>query len=107
MRLSSRSADVAGLVGRLVAEHAVQDVDAAAGQCQDGLVLGLALGSLASVGGLAGRVAAGCDERGLVEEALEGPVAGGGALQVADLAWPGTGARQGARASETIGCSAM
>ncbi len=64
MRLSSRSADVAGLVGRLVAEHAVQDVDAAAGQCQDGLVVGLALGSLASVGGLAGRVAAGCDDRG-------------------------------------------
>jgi hypothetical protein len=71
MRLSNRGADVAGLVRRLVTEHGVQDVDTAAGQCQDGLVVGLALGSLASAVDLAGRVAAGCDERGTVEDMLE------------------------------------
>ena len=86
MRLSSRGADVAGLVGGLVAEHGVQDVDAAAGEGQDGLVVGLALCAFAGVVGLAGGVAADGDECGLVEDALEGFVAGGGALQVADLA---------------------
>jgi hypothetical protein len=62
MRLSSRIGHVTGLVGGLVAEHGVQDVDAAPGQGEDGLVVGLALGSLPPVVGAAGGVAADDDE---------------------------------------------
>jgi len=52
MRLSS-GFGVSELVGRAVAQHRVQDVDAAAGECEDGLMVGLSLVALASVEGLA------------------------------------------------------
>src|SRR5687768_1765974 len=63
------------LVGLAVAEHGVQDVDAASCERDDGLVVGLAFGSFAGVEGAAGGVAERA-ERGLDEDAFEGAVAG-------------------------------
>ena len=49
MTLSSRRGCSRGLVGGVVAEHGPQNVEASAGQGDDGLGVGLALGSLAVV----------------------------------------------------------
>src|SRR5688572_28940353 len=73
------------LVGLPVAEYCVQDVDAASGQRDDGLVVGLAGGTFAVVVGAADRIALQGAERRLVEDAFEDAVAAGGPLQVADL----------------------
>ena len=53
MDLSSSFSD-SGLVGSAVAQHRVEDVNAATSQGDDGLVVALALGSLARVEGAAG-----------------------------------------------------
>src|SRR5947209_18327157 len=68
-----------------VAQHGVQDVDASAGEGEDGLVVAFAFGSFAVVEGAAGGVVKRA-ERGLVEDPFEGLVAAAGALEVADLA---------------------
>lgn len=87
MCLSSRCGGLVGLdaVGRSAAQDRVQDVDAATGGGDGGSVMGLALVALASIVRVTGGVAADGDEGGLVEDAFEGRVALGGALQVADL----------------------
>ncbi len=72
MRLSSGGRGAAGLVGQPVSDDRVQNIDASAGQREDGLVVSLAFGSLAPVVGLAGRVTGDRDEGGLVEDAFEG-----------------------------------
>jgi hypothetical protein len=79
MRLSIGGA-AAVVVGVSGAQDGVQDVDASAGEREYGLVVGLVFGAFARVVGLAGRVAADGNERGLVEDAFEGLVAGVGAL---------------------------
>ena len=46
MKLSSRrGVRCGGLIGRVVAQHGPQDVEASAGQRQDGLGVGFAFGS--------------------------------------------------------------
>src|SRR3954469_12775966 len=84
MRLSS-GFGVSALVGRSVAQHGVQDVDAAAGEREDGLVVGVSLGAFEPVEGLAVGVAERAERR-LEEDALEGLVAAVGAFEVAELA---------------------
>jgi len=48
--------DGRGLVGLAVSEHGEEDVDAAAGQADDGSVVAFAFGAFAVVVGAAGRV---------------------------------------------------
>src|SRR3954453_9510519 len=73
------------LVWLAVCEDGVQDVDAAAGERDDGLVVGLVFGAFAGVEGFAGGVLQRA-EGGLEEDAFERLVGGGGAFEVADLA---------------------
>ena len=77
---------VAGLVGLSGAEDGVEDVDAASGKGDEGLVVSFALGAFAGVEGLAGGIALPGAERGLVEDELQCLAAGGGSAQVAHLA---------------------
>jgi hypothetical protein len=65
--LGSSSGGVFGVVGRAGAQDGVQDVDASAGQGDDGLVVGLAFAAFAVVVGAADRVALKSAERRLVE----------------------------------------
>ena len=58
MTLSSRRSSGCGLVDGVVAQHGPQDVEASAGQGEDGLGVGFAFGAFAVVVGARGRVGA-------------------------------------------------
>jgi hypothetical protein len=100
MRESSGEFEV-WLEGSSVVEHGPEDVDAPAGEGEDGLVVAFALASLAVVEGAAVGVAERA-EGGLIEDAFEPLVAAGGAPEEADLSglvqdWGDAGgAREGA-----------
>src|SRR5579875_2164445 len=76
----------AGLVGLVVAEHGPQDVDAAAGQGQDGLGVLFALGSLAVIEGPGLLAASDADQGGCVEDPAEQAVVAFQPVQVAGAA---------------------
>ena len=85
MRKSSRS----GMVNSVWlpgSQDGVQDVDASAGQSDEGLVMPFSFGAFAVVEGAAGRVSLQGAERGLVEDPFEGFVAAGSAAQVVHFA---------------------
>src|SRR5436309_1496527 len=70
-------------VAAVVAQQRPEDVDAAAGECEHGLGVAFALGSLAVVEGPGLVVAADADECGGVEGSLQAAVVAAGAVQVA------------------------
>src|SRR5271166_5687799 len=105
MKLSSRrGVRCGGLIGRVVAQHGPQDVEASAGQGEDGLGVGFAFESFAVVVGARGGVGADGDVSGQVAGAQQAPVVAAGAFEVAVYA-PGV-ARHGGQsgyAGEAVG----
>ncbi len=101
MRLSTSPAEL-GVVAPPGWQDRVQDIGAPAGEREDGLVMGSAFGALAGLEGPAGRVTAHRDESGLVEDPLEGLVAGLSRLQAADLAGLLEDERQACRGGELV-----
>ena len=83
MTLSSRRDCSCGPVGGVVAQHGPQDVEASAGQGEDGLGVGFAFGSLAVVVGPGGGVGADGDLGGQVAGSQQSSVVAAGAFEVA------------------------
>src|SRR5215470_2276671 len=73
----------AGGVGLVVAQQRPHDIDTAACQGQDGLVVFLALGSLAVIEGPGVRAVLDADLRGVVEDPVEHAVVAAGPVQAA------------------------
>ena len=83
MKLSSRRGSGCGLVDGVVAQHGPQDVEASAGQGEDGLGVGFAFGSFAVVVGARGGVGADGDLGGQIAGAQQASVVAAGAFEVA------------------------
>src|SRR5271156_7220739 len=78
--LSSRRGSGCGVVGGVVAEHGPLDVEASAGQGEDGLGVGFAFGSLAVVVDAGGGIGADGDLGGQVAGSKESPVGAAGGV---------------------------
>src|ERR1700756_1329723 len=83
MTLSSRHSNGCGLVDGVVAQHGPQDVEASAGQGEDGVGMGFAFEAFSVVVGARGRVGADGDLGGQVAGAEESSVVAAGASVVA------------------------
>src|SRR5271165_7423956 len=107
MKLSSRrGVRCGGLIGPVVAQHGPQDVEASAGQGEDGLGVGFAFGTFAVVVGARGRVGADGDLGREVAGAQQASVVAAGSFEVAADASGITGYRcQPGDAGKTVdGC---
>ena len=107
MKLSScRGVRCGGLIEGVVAQHGPQDVEASAGQRQDGLGVGFAFGSFAVVVGARGGVGADGDVCGQVAGAEQAAVVAAGAFEVAaDAAGISRYRGQAGDAGEAVGGS--
>nr|CAA09800.1 Hed protein [Mycobacterium avium subsp. paratuberculosis] len=104
MTLSSRRGSGCGVVDSVVAQHGPQDVEAAAGQGEDGLGVAFSFGAFSVVVGARGGVGADADQGRQVAGAQQAPVVASGAFEVsADAAGISWYRRQAGDAGEAVG----